>query len=214
MCTRSVNPFTVTDPAAVRAFVEAHPFGTLIAVDEQDEVVVGHAPFVASFDARGTLTELRAHFAQSNPVARLAAARGRATVLFEGPNAYVSATWYGHPDEEVPTWNYLVATARGRVSAPMPRPELTALLDALAAHHEAIENFPWSRDRVPAAEIEALLDAIVGLTLHVERIEVRAKVSQNRSPEDRIRVARVLAARGGHGAELAAWMHRLGVVDP
>lgn len=209
-----MSPFAVTDPAAIRAFLEAFPFGSWLVVDEHAEIVVGQAPFVPTFDARGTLTELSAHFAQASHFARLAAARGRATVLVHGPDAYVSATWYGHPDEEVPTWDYLVATVRGRVRAPLPHDELVALLDALAARHEALEHLPWSRDRLPPGELAGMLDAIVGLALEVEQVEVKAKLSQNRSVEDRARVARVLAGRGGHGAEVAAWMHRLGIVPP
>ena len=92
--------------------------------------------------------------------------------------------------EVVPTWDYLVATVRGRVRAPLPHDELVALLDALAARHEALEHLPWSRDRLPPGELAGMLDAIVGLALEVEQVEVKAKLSQNRSVEDRARVAR------------------------
>ena len=51
--------------------------------------------------------------------------------------------------------------------------------------------------RRPATYVEKQLRAIVGLELTIERVEAKAKLSQNRSEEDRAGVVAGLRAEGG-----------------
>ena len=153
-----------------------------------------------------------AHFAKASAFARTARHGDRATVLLQGPNAYVSASLYEDHASQVPTWNYLAATLRGRLIGPMDRNDTEKLLDALTEEHEAESQEPWSRAALKAEDLASMLDAIVGMTLVVERIEFTAKLSQNRSARDRARVADAFGARGGPSAELVSWMRRLGIV--
>jgi transcriptional regulator len=54
-----------------------------------------------------------------------------------------------------------------------------------------------------------MLDAIVGFRLTIERIDVKLKLSQNRSSEDRERVITALHAEGYADADASAqWMER------
>ena len=91
-------------------------------------------------DADGILIE--GHWAKPNPQAGHA---GPATLLVNGPHAYVSPGWY--PDKvaqaRVPTWNYAAAELRG-VLEPVTDPDaLVAMLDALSTHYEGTVGGDW-----------------------------------------------------------------------
>jgi transcriptional regulator len=58
-------------------------------------------------------------------------------------------------------------------------------VDALVDRHEAGRPAPWSSDDAPEPFIAGQLRAIVGIEVTVERVDAKAKLSQNRSPADR-----------------------------
>ncbi|MDI1437496.1 FMN-binding negative transcriptional regulator [Polyangium sorediatum] len=188
--------FQESDPAEIHDFIEAHSFGALLVAKADGALEIAHLPFLLDRRA-GPHGTLRAHVARPNPIWKLAAAGHPATVVFSGPHGYVSARWYEHPREQVPTWNYMVVHAHGRLEAPMDRAGLSALLDDLSSFHERGAPEPWRMDQLEDAFREELLDAIVGLSLPIDRLEAKFKLSQNRSPEDRARVIRALRERGG-----------------
>jgi transcriptional regulator len=75
---------------------------------------------------------------------------------------------------------------------------------------ESARTAPW-RPGLSAAEFDAMLGAIVGFRIRIRRIDAKFKLSQNRSPEDRARVAAALASAGdAESAATAAWMREYG----
>jgi transcriptional regulator len=82
-----------------------------------------------------------------------------------------------------------------------------AILDAMIHRFEASRPAPW-QPGLSARELDAMVGAVVGFRLRVRRIDAKFKLSQNRSAEDRRRVAAALAAEGHPDAgATAAWMH-------
>jgi transcriptional regulator len=198
--------FHEPDPREIHAFLEVHSFGALIVPDPGGGLEIAHIPFLLDPHA-GPHGRLRAHVARANPIWRLAAEGRPATVVFSGPHGYVSARWYEDPRKQVPTWNYMVVHAHGRLEAPMDRANLSTLLGDLSSIHERGAPEPWRFDDLEASVRENLLDAIVGLTLSIDRLEAKFKLSQNRSPEDKARVIRALGERGGPGdVAMVEWM--------
>jgi transcriptional regulator len=198
--------FQEPEPARIHAFIKAHSFGALIVTGADGALEIAHLPFLLDTQT-GPHGRLRAHVARANPIWKLAAEGRPATVVFSGPHGYVSARWYEHPDKQVPTWNYMVVHAQGRLEAPMDRSELWALLDELASFHEHGAPQPWRMERLEESLREDLLGAIVGLSLPIDRLEAKFKLSQNRSPEDRARVIRAFQERGGAvDVAMADWM--------
>jgi transcriptional regulator len=188
------NPalFRVADPARLHDVVEAYPFGMLVA-PAPDGLEVAHVPFVLDRGA-GPHGTLRFHVARANPVWRAALAAREVLIVFRGPDAYVSASWYEKPHEEVPTWNYAVVHAHGRAAGPMTKDELRRLLADIAARHETGED-AWRIDRLDPAFVDELLGQIVGVSVEIARLDGKFKLSQNRSDEDRRRVRDALALR-------------------
>ena len=124
--------------------------------------------------------------------------------MVTGPDAYVSPDWYAGADQ-VPTWNYLSVEAEGPVRI-LDRVETTALLDDLAAHFEAglAPKPPWTRAKMTPARFEAMLGAIVGYEMRLERLTGISKLSQNKPADEIARVARRLAERADEGSRRIA----------
>jgi transcriptional regulator len=194
--------FRETDRGRLHHLIDAHPFATLVVSDE-DAVEILHAPCLLDRSV-GAHGRLRFHVARANVVAGSA---GRdAVAVFHGPDAYVSSSWYGRPARQVPTWNYAVVHARGRLE-PLTTDELRRLLADMAAVHERGAERPIRIEKLDPEFFEPLLAKIVGFAVPISRLDGKFKLSQNRSPEDRARVARALAERGrADDIEMVGWM--------
>ena len=133
----------------------------------------------------GELGALVGHVARKNPQWQIPALE--AMVIVRGPDAYISPAWYATKREHgrvVPTWNYVTAHVYGRLVIHDNVEWLEALVRRLTEHHEAGRSHPWSVDDAPADYFAGQLRAIVGVEILIERIEAKAKLSQNRSAED------------------------------
>lgn len=178
--------FEQNDAAALHALMRAHPLAALVSV--QDGLPsADHVPL--EFDA-ATQT-LRGHVARANPVWRVAAGQP-VLAIFSGPQAYVTPSWYAAKaatHKVVPTWNYAVVHAQGRLRVVDEAPWLHALVSRLTAQHEAPRAAPWAVADAPEDYVQQMLRAIVGIEILVERLVGKWKVSQNRSAADRMGVA-------------------------
>lgn len=107
--------------------------------------------------------------------------------MFTAADGYVSPSWYPAKQEHgrvVPTWNYSVVHATGRlaiVEAPGP---LLEIVTALTNRYEEGRAHPWAVADAPEDYIAAQLKGIVGLVLTITKLEGKAKLSQNRSQAD------------------------------
>lgn len=142
------------------------------------------------------------HLARANPAAALPDGT-EATVVFLGPHAYVSPTWYEAPNEQAPTWNYVLVTMAGTLSW-LGRDETRRVLDDLCARFEPPGGY--SPATVDDIQMREMLDEIVGFRIDVREVRPKLKLSQNRSPEDWGRVRDRFAESPAPGPELAAWM--------
>jgi transcriptional regulator len=175
---------------AMHQLVDAHPLGAVV-VNAAGGLDADHIPFeMAPPGAGAPFGTLRAHVARANPLWQQDGAQ--VLVLFQGPQAYVSPAFYDEKavsGKVVPTWNYAVVHAHGRLRAVEDPAWLLALLARLTGRHEAQRAEPWSIGDAPRDYIDALLKAIVGIEIVIERIEGKWKASQNRSQGERERIA-------------------------
>jgi transcriptional regulator len=183
--------FAEPDPAAARSLIEENPFGLLL-VPLAEAAEIAHIPFVLDADP-APLGTLRAHVARQNPVASLLATPRRVIAIFTGAHGYVSPRWYVSPPNNVPTWNFMATHAHGVATRIEGREEVLRALADLTDRFEAGTPEPWSLRR-----------GVVAFSIRIERFETKMKLSQNRPPEDRLRVAVALRARRGPGDEVIA----------
>lgn len=199
--------FEERDVGVLQALMRSHPLGTWVT-EAEGQLVVNHIPLV--LDAtRGPCGTLRGHVARANPIWRTASSRVESVVVFQGPQAYITPSWYPAKQEHgrvVPTWNYVVVHAHG-----MPRiiddlewvrqhvVELTGL-------HEVDRDAPWRISDAPSGFIENQLKGIVGIEIPIARLVGKWKVSQNRSAADQ---QGVIAGLHGAGDRESGQMARL-----
>lgn len=185
--------FRDDDRSNLLSLCRTRPFGTVIAQGSTGDLEIAHLPLLVREE--GASLSVLAHVARGNRLGKLAETGARMTAVFHGPHAYVSPRWYETPTEHVPTWNYVVAHLEGPSRA-LSADELESLLDELSRVHEAGADDPWSTNLLAPELASDLGRALVGIRIRVERASCKAKLSQNRSAEDRARVARALRERG------------------
>jgi transcriptional regulator len=164
-----------------------------------DGLMANSVPFTAYPD-EGANGVLRAHVARANPQWSALASANECLVVFQGPHAYISPTWYPSKAEThktVPTWNYATVHAWGRATVHEDAAWLRRQIDDLTQAHEGGRPQPWKVSDAPADFVAAQLKAIVGIEIAVTRIEAKWKMSQNRSEADRRGVVTGLEADGG-----------------
>jgi len=179
------------------ALIRARPLGLLVTPALQAHEL----PFVIDPDPapHGTL---RAHVARANPLWHEADGQ-EVLVVFQGPQAYVSPGWYPSKAESgkvVPTWNYVMLQARGKLRAIDDAQWLRAFVTRLTDTHEARQAQPWRVSDAPPAYLDTMLRAIVGIEIELVGLAGKWKVSQNRPAADREGVARGLNALGDEQA--------------
>jgi transcriptional regulator len=195
--------FAADDRSGVERLIRDHPFATLVTATAS-EPIVSHVPLLLARDdgSHGTLI---GHFARANPHAKLA--RGGATIaIFHGPHAYVSPSFYADPAGAVPTWNYAVVHAHGKLEMLDDARDTLAIVERLIERFESGRAAPW-RLGLEGERLDAMLRAIVGFRLRIERVEAKFKLSQNRDRGDRLRVIAALASEGdAEAAATSGWM--------
>jgi len=183
--------FAAATQADMLALVAAHPLGALVRMGSSG-LDADHMPFelvAPTADAPHGL--LRAHVARTNPVWRADGAS--VIVLFQGASRYVSPLLY---DTEaaggrvVPTWNYAVVHAHGRLRTVDDPAWILGTMTRLTRRHEDADT-GWKVEDAPRDFIDRMVQATIGIEIVIERLEGKFKLSQNRSAADR---ARVLAA--------------------
>lgn len=185
--------FNVMDPDDVRPFVAGVATAQLVTVGVDGVPDATFLPVLWEGD------RLVGHVARANAHWRRMVADSPALAVVTGPDTYVSPGWYATKAEHgrvVPTWNYSVVHLRGRLRLHDDPDWVRALVTRLTDRHEQPRGTPWHVTDAPADYLAKNLRPIVGVELVVERVEAKAKLSQNRSAEDRAGVAAGLAADG------------------
>ncbi len=122
-----------------------------------------------------------------------------ALVVFQGPQAYITPSFYASKKEHgrvVPTWNYTIVQVRGTLRVIDEAEWIAEQINDLTMQMEAREPHVWAVNDAPEPFIAAQIRGIVGLELTIHSIEGKWKMSQNRPREDRQGVVAGLTERG------------------
>lgn len=188
--------FDMPDRDQQVAFMRANSFATLVS-HVAGEMFATHVPVRTHLeDGRIWLTF---HLAKANAQAAALQQDGAVLAIFQGPHAYISPSNY-EKIENVPTWNYVAVHAYGAARAIENPAAKHAMMNDLIGHYEAAFQLQW--DDLSDKYRDGMLAGIVAFQIDVTRLEGKAKLSQNRTPEDQARVAEWLQGHA-HGAPRA-----------
>lgn len=171
------------DIAQCRRFINAHPFALLMS---EQPMQATHVPFVLHQDDDNK-DYLHCHFAKANPHWHEIDDK-EVLVVFSGPHAYISPTWY-ETKPAVPTWNYAAVHVRAKATL-LSANQNAGITQELLEIYEA-DNL--QRDDILAPDyLNKLNQVIVSLRLDVIQMQGKAKLGQQRSEADQAGVNRAL----------------------
>ncbi|MCB4823391.1 FMN-binding negative transcriptional regulator [Roseicella aerolata] len=189
------NPpaFREDRPEILYGLIRAARLALLVSNGAQGVPEVTHLPLVL-LEEEGMLL---GHVARANPHWRGLREAGRALAVFQGAEGYVSPNWYPSKAEHhrvVPTWNYEAVHAEGPVELIEDPARLHAIVSLLTDRQEARQPRPWAVADAPEPFVAGQLKGIVGVSLKIERLTGKRKLSQNRAEPDRAGAEAGLAA--------------------
>jgi len=208
-----VAAFEVTDDHTIAGLIRDLAFAQVVT-DGSDGLVASSVPLLLDEPDDGPW-RLRGHVARSNPQVKIGRAEVPALVLFVGPHAYVSPSTYATKAETgkvVPTWNYVEIHVHGTLRLTDDPGRTLAAVTDLTDVHEAVRAQPWQVADAPDGYVDGLARGIVSFEVVVDRVEAKAKLSQNKSEADQMGVIADLTERPG-GASAIARLMRSGEFD-
>lgn len=171
-----VNPINRwEDEPEIISFIQKNAFATLI---NQGNIrpFATHLPFVLDQNKAGEPI-LTGHLAKANPQWKDLPDQGEVLVLFQGPHAYISSSWYNH--ENVPTWNYLAVHVYGEIKI-IKGEELQDHLKKLVDTYEEGRPNRVSVEGMSPNYLDSQVRALVGFEIKITEVQASAKLSQNR----------------------------------
>ena len=124
------------------------------------------------------------HVSKQNPQSQTFDGNHDAVIVFRGPHGYISPTWYAKPDV-VPTWNFAVVHALGKLRPVAERKPLHDLLAKLIDKNEDYSKSGYSFANLPESYKFGLMAGIIGFEMEIEAIEGKFKLGQERSEGDK-----------------------------
>ena len=172
----SLPHFKENDLDVVKQFMHQHPFIMLCGCDADHRPVVTHVPVLIKENDHQLF--LRGHIMKNTDHYKAYIQNPLVLAVFTGPHAYISASWYGNP-QQASTWNYMTVHAKGRIEFL----DDAALLDTLKETTARFENdmhSPSLFEKLPAEYVQRMKNAIIAFNLEVLELENVFKLSQNR----------------------------------
>jgi transcriptional regulator len=178
-----------------------HPLATVVTLGA-DGLDANHLPLLHQADPapHGTLV---GHVSRANRVWRDARLDVDALAIFHGPQGYITPAWYPSKAETgkvVPTWNYVVVHAYGRLRFHDDPAWLRRHVATLTAAHEAARTEPWSVTDAPSDYIDGQIKGIVGFELTITRLLGKWKLNQNKTDAERDGLVRAIREQGDDDA--------------
>ncbi|MBB3394245.1 FMN-binding negative transcriptional regulator [Rhizobium sp. BK060] len=177
--------FEQNDAQTLHELMTGSPLGILIT-NGSSGLDANHIPFELN-PSQGQFGHLHAHVARNNPVWEDIKTGDEVLVVFRKAHAYISPSWYPSKHElhkQVPTWNYVVAHAYGRVVIHDDERYVRGMVARLTRTHEATQSTPWKMTDSPKEFIDTILKAIVGVEIEITKLQGKSKLSQNKEVRD------------------------------
>jgi len=190
--------FAETDKHVLSEFIKAVNFGALI-IQGGDKIEVNHIPFeyVEEEDGCGLL---RGHVSRKNPCIDLARENENVTVVFTGPNAYISPRWMpGHKTHRkvAPSWNYSAVHIYGKAKIIEDSQWISNHIHSLTENIESKRSDPWSISEADPDFVEKMPKYITGVEISVVEIQGKFQASQQYSERTRSSIKEALVNERG-----------------
>lgn len=181
------KPHLVEDRKLLHGFMEEFPFVDLVTA--APTIRITHIPSLLD-RAAGPYGTIRGHIARHNPQSATFDGRQNAVIVFRGPHSYISPTWYTKT-EVVPTWNFAVVHASGKLKPIAEKKQLHDLLATLIDKFE-YDKSGYDFSKLPMSYKYGMIENIIGFEMEIETLEGKFKLGQERSEADKAGVLKNL----------------------
>lgn len=196
--------FQQTDTVELFEFIRTYGFATVITQQSRESQEANNTPGMTAThlpvlleEGHGPFGRLVGHFAKANDQALDFGQE--ALVIFAGPHAYISPTWYAAPNT-VPTWNYVAVHAYGVLKEVTDRQRLATILRSTVHKYESSRSNPWSFDAETDFH-QKLMDGIIGFEIEISKLQGKWKLNQNHPAERRKRVVAALQSQADQNSQ-------------
>ncbi|MED3728765.1 FMN-binding negative transcriptional regulator [Priestia filamentosa] len=166
--------FKIENDELIYDIIQDYGFATVFS-HHKGEPFATHIPLMMDQNRE----YLYGHFARPNPQWKDIHDQS-VLAIFHEPHCYISSSWY-ESNRSVPTWNYLAVHVYGNFEF-IENEELKKSLNDLVEKYE-VPNSTYQLDEVDEMFLEGMTKGIVGFKIKIEKIEGKAKLSQNHSLE-------------------------------
>jgi len=186
------------DPKQIKAFIKANSFGILVT-NKDGVALATHIPLEYAIKEDGTEI-LHAHISKANEQCKHIINGAEALCIFNGPHSYISSSWYDF--EEVPTWNYIAAQVRGKLTL-LDQEGLWNSVKTLMHKYEDGQENPVRMEELSEKTLRQM-SGIIGFEIAISSIEATHKLSQNRDDKNHATVVDHLHKTGDTGSKAIA----------
>jgi len=170
--------YKVSDLEEIKEFIQHNSFATIVSI-RKGKPIAAHIPvLLKKIEDDYYLT---GHLAYGNPLWKTFEEVQDILVIFNGPHAYISSSWYEH--ENVPTWNYQAVHVYGKASL-IEGIALEQDLTSLLEKYESFRENPVLWDKLSPELLQQEMKGIKGFKIKVEEVQAAYKLSQNRNASD------------------------------
>ncbi|MBT8262908.1 MAG: FMN-binding negative transcriptional regulator [Bacteroidia bacterium] len=157
------------------AVMKAFPFALLVTASK-DHPYITHIPIIYN----ETSGRLVAHIDATNPQVETLNDGNAATVVFKGPDTYISPSVYS--TEQLPTWNYIIVHITGvihRITDPKAvKKTMIDMTDFLEGNDP---KFVLKKDN---PKMDRMVNYIKAFEIEITNWEGKFKLSQDKIPQD------------------------------
>lgn len=170
--------YKITDFEEIKDFIQNNSFATIVSI-RKGKPIAAHIPVLLNKIQDDYY--LTGHLAYGNPLWKTFEDVNDLLVIFNGPHAYISSSWYEH--EDVPTWNYQAVHVYGKASL-MEGKELEQDLTSLLEKYEKFREKPVLWDKLSPELLQQEIKGIKGFKIKIDEVQAAYKLSQNRNAND------------------------------
>jgi len=186
-------------------FMEEHPFAFLTGSTLSGKQVATQIPFL--FEERNGHLYLQGHIMRNTDHHNCFVENPNALVVFTGPSAYVSATWYSN-SQSGSTYNYMSVHTSGQMNFMSPEELIEFMRKFTLKFEKGNTESATIYDNLSESYLSKMMPAIVGFEIKVDKMDNVFKLSQNRDEKSFLNIISKLEELGGESALIAQEMKK------
>lgn len=195
--------FKEKDQKVILDFIEKYPFAFVTGSFLSGTQVATQIPVI--MEERNEEIYLQGHIMRNTDHHKAFVENPNGLIVFTGPSAYVSATWYSN-SQMGSTYNYMSVHVQGEVKF-MSQDELIRFMRRFTLKfEEGNTHSPTIYENLPPEYVNKMIAAIAGFEIKVEKIDNVFKLSQNRDEKSYLNIISKLEAKGGSATLVAEEM--------